>query len=598
LVYHSLGQYPKALEFFQQALAIVKEIGNRNMEGTTLNNIGFLLENQKQPELAIVFFKQSVNTWESIRKDLRVLPTDQQKSFTDTISSTYRRLADLLLQQDRVLEAQRILDLLKVQELEEYLRNVRGNPATASGVEYIKQEQEILDKYKQIQTSAIELGQELAQLQEKASQQPPLTPQENQRRDQLISLLVTIKAKFNEFARTPEVRQLIEQLSFEARDQTISLGALDRLSDQLGQLNAVVLYPLVLDDRLELIITTPNAPPLRRTVKVTREQLNQAITTFRQALQDPNQDAVTPAQQLYQWLIKPIEADLANANAKTIIYAPDSSLRYIPLAALHDGNQWLAQRYRINNITAASLEELVTLPNPNPKILAGAFADAARTFPITIGQQTLSFSGLPFAGTEVKALAQTTDNTQLFIDSAFSLQAIQSNLGTHNILHLATHAAIVPGDASQSFILFGNGDHPTLRDIGDWSLNNIDLVVLSACETGLGGFDNNGEQILGLGYQFQNQGARAVVASLWSVNDGGTQILMNAFYTALQSGKPKAEALRLAQVALITGNDSALGDRRGTVIVESSRDSLRAEVRDRLNHPYYWAPFILIGNGL
>jgi CHAT domain-containing protein len=121
---------------------------------------------------------------------------------------------------------------------------------------------------------------------------------------------------------------------------------------------------------------------------------------------------------------------------------------------------------------------------------------------------------------------------------------------------------------------------------------------LSACETGLGGFDNNGEQILGLGYQFQNQGARAVMASLWSVSDGGTQVLMNAFYTALQSGKSKTEALQLAQQAMIIGNDAALGNPRGSLVGVRSRADLPSKVRDRLSHPHYWAPFIVIGNGL
>lgn len=117
----------------------------------------------------------------------------------------------------------------------------------------------------------------------------------------------------------------------------------------------------------------------------------------------------------------------------------------------------------------------------------------------------------------------------------------------------------------------------------------------------IGGFDNNGEQILGLGYQFQNQGARAVVASLWQVNDGGTQLLMNEFYNALQAGKSKTEALQLAQQALITENVSTLGRQQRSdagFIVRDVASGLPVNVKDNLNHPYYWASFILIGNGL
>jgi CHAT domain-containing protein len=109
----------------------------------------------------------------------------------------------------------------------------------------------------------------------------------------------------------------------------------------------------------------------------------------------------------------------------------------------------------------------------------------------------------------------------------------------------------------------------------------------------------NGEEILGFGYQIQRTGADAAIASLWSVSDGGTQALMNTFYTALQTKTmTQAEALRQAQVALITGNYTALGDRRGSIIVEFIGDTLPKSVQERLSHPYYWAPFILIGNGL
>lgn len=117
----------------------------------------------------------------------------------------------------------------------------------------------------------------------------------------------------------------------------------------------------------------------------------------------------------------------------------------------------------------------------------------------------------------------------------------------YNIVHLATHAAFVVGTPDDSFILFGNGERITLRDIQKWNLKNVDLVVLSACETGLGGKLGNGEEILGLGYQMQRAGARAAMASLWSVDDGGTQALMDAFYTGITQGNiTKAEALRQA----------------------------------------------------
>lgn len=593
-VYLLLKEYQKAIEFYQQSLTIAQKIGERGDEADSLSIIGFLLEQQSKTELAIIFLKKSISITEAIRQDIKSLSSESQQSFINSRDGKYRYLADLLLKENRVLEAQRVLDLLKVQELEDYLKNVRGNANTASGLEFYQPEAEILARYNELQQNVIEIGSELRELQQKEN----LTPAEQQKRDRLDQLLTEVKQQFNQFSRSPEIRSLIEKLSFEAREQTLSLGELDRLRDKLGELNAVLFYPLILEDRLELVITTPNSPPLRRTVNISQEELYQTIVRFRLALQDPKQDVVTPAQKLYQWLFEPLEDDLKAAKTEVIIYAPDGALRYIPLVALHDGQQWLAQRFQVNNITAASLEEIDTQPQPQPKVLAGAFADESLVRSATIGQRNVEFSGLPFAGVEVEGLKNTLPNTTTYVDEAFNLEAIKPQMNGYNVLHFATHAAFVPGDPSESFIVFGEGENPTLRDVENWSLSNVDLVVLSACETGLGGFDNNGEQILGLGYQFQNQGARAVLASLWQVSDGGTQVLMNAFYAALQQGNTKTEALQVAQNALITGETSALEEQRkpdGRIIYVSSETET---ISSNLNHPYYWASFILIGNGL
>jgi len=187
------------------------------------------------------------------------------------------------------------------------------------------------------------------------------------------------------------------------------------------------------------------------------------------------------------------------------------------------------------------------------------------------------------------------------LDRNFSRAATLDRLNSFNIVHLATHGKFVVGRVENSFILFGNtqADVVTLDEVKDLTMSNVDLVVLSACETGLGGKLGNGEEILGLGYQFQRAGARATIASLWQVDDGGTQILMDAFYTALKQGMTKAQALQEAQKALITGNYSSVGGKRAEIeIVDSRPGKPRTLSSDRLNHPYYWAPFILIGNGL
>ena len=597
IAYYALGQYQKAIEFHQQSLAIRREIGDREGEGIALNNIGILLAQQNQPELAIIFYKQSVNVTEAIRRDIQGLSKEQQQSYTETIADTYRNLADLLLKQDRILEAQRVLDLLKVQELEDYLRNVRGSDNSAQGLAERSPEQQIKKGYEVILDKAIQLGKELSQLESI----PPSKRTEVQRQ-RVIELRKNeqeITQQFQDFLKSPQVTALIAQLRQTTGGQNFDLeNNATNIQDNLKKLqpNAVILYPFVLDDRLELVLVTPYAPPIRRTVAVKREELNQAIVEFRTALKNPSTNAKIPAQKLYNWLIKPLENDLTQADAKTIIYAPDGQLRYIPLAALYDGKQWLVQKFSINNITAVSLTDFNTKPQQKLKVFAGAFANGSYSF--QVGGQQFAFRGLEYAGVEVENLARTVPDTTKVLDKQFNPDTVLQ-MNDYSVVHLATHAAFVTGQPENSFILFGDGKPATFRDIEKWRFPNVDLVVLSACETGLGDKLGDGREILGFGYQMQRTGARAAIASLWSVDDGGTQALMNAFYGTLETGKiTKAQALQKAQIALITGDKKAMGGQRGIIVVRPVDNQSPTVVTNRLSHPYYWASFILIGNGL
>ncbi len=548
VTYTYLNDTANALGSYQHALSIRRMIGDRAGEAITLNNIGSLLADQNQPELAIVFLKQSIDLWEAIRNELQVLPTEQQDSYIATVAESYRQLADLLLQQDRVLEAQQVLDLLKIQELQDYLRDIRGNAQTAQGLDFWQPEQEIIALYN-----------------------ASLPQQED----------------FEQFANRAEVAAQVMQLRRTAQGQNLNPEQLISLQNELQQLEhpAVILYPLILGDRLELVLITPNGEPIRRTVNVSREQLNRALATLLPSLENRTHNAKPDAQQLYQWLIAPIAADLEQAGATTILYAADGPLRYVPLAALYDGNQWLVERFQIDNITAASLMDFSPRTENTRRVLAGAFSDSRLNYQFQIGIENFAFSGLPYTEVELNNIATEIPQTTRLLNRAFSRAALESQMSDYSIIHLATHAEFVPGTPEQSFILFGNGDRATLRDVGAWKIGDADLVVLSACRTAVSGL-GNGAEILGFGYQVQRTGARAAIASLWYVNDVSTQTLMTAFYAALEQGMSEAEALRQAQIALITGDFSNLN--------LSPAETPSAA----MSHPYYWAPFILIGNGL
>ncbi|MGI0494685.1 CHAT domain-containing protein, partial [Alkalinema pantanalense CENA528] len=589
-VYLIVGEKQKALDYLNQALPIMRAVADRSGEAIMLNNLGKLWA-KDNPQAAIVFYKQSVNVYETLRQNIRKLPKATQKTYADSIAKTYHRLADLLLEHDRILEAQQVLDLLKVQEIEDYLRNTRSSDADQLII--LKPELEILKRYEQLQKNATEIANSLAKLRQ-LNTQNALSPSQTQELAQLVKLESDINRQFNQFIDSPPIQTLLGQLTRTAAQQNLNLEDLNSLRDNLKKVDAVLIYPLILEDRLELIITTPNSPPLRRTVRnLSRKQLNQTITDFRRALQSPSDPQGTQklAQQLYNWLIKPLEADLKAANPKTLIYAPDGPLRYIPLATLHDGQQWLAQRYRTNNIIARSLQEINTNPVTQPKVLAGAYGDEFHT--IKVGNQSFDFSGIPFTIQEVDSL-KTLLPTVPLIGNAFDRRSLLPQLNSHNIVHLATHGKFVTGESSHSFIALGSGEIIPLPEIANLTMGNVDLVVLSACETGVGDTLGNGQEILGLGYQFQRAGARATIASLWQVDDGGTQVLMTAFYQNLKQGMTKAQALQYAQKSLIDQKltPQAMRQRAGArPLIEPSK------VVDS-SHPYYWAPFILLGNGL
>jgi CHAT domain-containing protein len=453
-------------------------------------------------------------------------------------------------------------------------------------VELSPAERQVLEEF----GSVVELGHELQELNQIPSGERSL--QQQQRLTELRDAQRELLQRYQEFINTPEIRAAIEQ--GRNNGAASNLEDISSLQDTLRNLEqpTVLLYPLVLKDRLELILLTSYAPPIHYRVTVSQAELNQAIAAFRQALQDPMSDAIAPAQRLYQYLIQPIENELSQSNATTILYAPDGTLRYIPLAALHDGNRWLTERFVINNITSASLMNSTRAPRASePKILAAAFTEGS--YRIDVGGNQMTFNALAGAQQEVDAIATLFPNTAVLSGSEFTPAALLSQANDYNIIHLATNAMFTPGSPEDSFIFFGNGDRVTLSEMRNWNLSNVDLVVLSACEIGIGESLGNGVEILGFAYILQQAGAQVAIASLWQVSDGGSQALMEAFYQALRSDTSSyAAALRQAQLTLI--HQEALPSTRQ---LKAAIQVIKAS-EPTLDHPYYWAPFILIGDGL
>jgi CHAT domain-containing protein len=547
---------------------------------------------KEQPELAIIFYKQSVNIYETLRNDIKGLDSNIQKTYLSTIEGTYRRLADLLLQQNRILESQRVLDLIKVQELDDLFDNAQVRSSDSElGIFHRSSETAFLDRYNAKLREEIALGKEYIALQTRNN--TGLSPTEEKRFLELQARQTSDKNSLTAFLNDPSIQAILEKLKdyIGGDNQAFETEQISQLRNKFKAIqnqgkNAALLYPLILDDRLELVLTTSLTTSIRRTVDISRTDLNKLLLAAGQTLKNPSDANYQALEELYEVLITPIEAALDEANIETLIYAPDGALRYLPLAALRNPTtgQWLIDKYQVNNVTALSLTNFGQDSPQNLNVLAGAFVNGNYDFKVTVsdGQITaerpFSFAGLTYAGEEVTAIANLT-RARTYIDKDFG-EDVTKRFNLYNVIHFATHAQFIPDAPKDSFLVFGNGEYATLRDIeADWGeLTNNQLVVLSACETALGTDftelrkENSGIEILGLGYQLQNKGARAIMASLWQVKDKSTQVLMTEFYQGLSSGESTVEALRQAQATLSQSEEYA--------------------------HPHHWASFVVIGNGL
>lgn len=586
-VYKSLGQYSPALDSYRQALVILREVGNREIERVTLSNIGAVLEKQNQPELAIVFYKQSVNVTEIIRDNLKQLPSERD-SYTQTVADTYRTLADLLLSQGRIIEAQQVLELLKVQEIRDYTRNGKAGGENA-GIPFNQIEAKIINTY----GSLIAFGQRVDECKRTECSQL------NQLNEQLQSV-------------TEQYNQIVQSLKKEISDRTIQDPAFfdPTKSAKAAEIveyqpNTVLIYPFVLEDKIWLLWASKGGIIKSVEVPVSRRKLGETVLKFRQSVQDLTveiDEIQATGKQLYDWLIKPLEPELKANNIQNLVFSLDRMTRYIPMSALYDGKQYLIENYAVSTVLSADLTDVRDRLPPNTQntpVLA-----------LGVSNAVAGFTPLPNVPAELDAVVRQNPNDSQgiypglkFLNHAFDLGTLRNNLQGRKILHIATHADFVRGRPEDSYLLLGTGEKLTIPQIETLKdLSNVHLVVLSACETALGGPDQDGVEIAGISYYFLNRGAKAVIASLWLVNDYSTSLLMQNFYRNLanDTGKTpltKTEALRQAQLNMLHGNTSTIEN-----VAQSPRlgSQLPAtpSIGMKFSHPYYWAPFILIGNGL
>ena len=343
---------------------------------------------------------------------------------------------------------------------------------------------------------------------------------------------------------------------------------LDEVTDKNDPTSAII-YPILLENRLEIILKLPEQPLRHYTTRINNPaELDRLLTRLPQSLTQPNSQETLPlAQQLYDWLLRPLEADLRESNIKTLVFVLDSALRNIPMSVLNDGEKYVIEKYSIALIPSLQLLD----PQPFQQIESFAlFAGISEARSLNQGQK--NFPPLPFVPQEIEEVATKVSQSSRLIDNKFTNQNFAQTINSvpFSVLHLATHGQF-SSQPEETYVLTWDGRlniNQLNSLIRGQDSQPIELLVLSACET-LTGDDRAS---LGLAGVAIRAGARSTLATLWQVNDQTTSILMNQFYTALSQSKTKAEAIRQAQLSLL--NDS------------------------NYKRPYFWASYVLVGNWL
>jgi CHAT domain-containing protein len=549
-----------------------------------------------KPTVAIFYGKEAVNVLQALRGNLKSSDREAQASFVGAseVSSVYRKLADLLIAADRLSEAQQVLAMLKEQEFYDFTDHASDSAVRKTSVTLSAPEKELED----LSGKDVSLGKEYGVLQEKYRKEHQLSAQEHERLDALRKEMDAAEATFETRAAgiahdssDPEAqKRRLQQINDYSRSFQGTLK-------DMGH-DAVLAQYFMLDDKVSILLTTPNVVVAREAM-IKREDLSEQIRAYRKTLSDPTQDPLPQARALYRLLMAPIAEDLRQAGAKTLMLSLDDTLRYLPFAALNDGKSYLIETLAIVMVTEAVRDKLGKAPNANWTVWG-----------VGVTKGGADFSALPYVGVELNGIAGQKGilTGKVLLDSAFTESSLRDGLDQgYPIIHIASHFQFTPGSMDDSFLLLGDGNRMTLAQIKTkLNFNAVELLTLSACETALGddSVAHHGIEVEGLGAIAQQAGAKAVLATLWPVADSSTAVLMRALYQAHKVDHlDKAEALRQAQLALLSGTaqtDGALKGERGLTRAGTAQapGNFTVDPRAPFAHPFYWAPFILMGNWL
>ncbi|MFM6002785.1 MAG: CHAT domain-containing protein, partial [Sphaerospermopsis kisseleviana] len=392
--------------------------------------------------------------------------------------------------------------------------------------------------------------------------------------------------------------------SFIRKSQADIQAELKQIEAQTGIKSAVVYVGFAPSDDtsqdkdvLYLTIFTSEGKTIRKQVSYAtrakiKEVANELYSEVSNVQNVNSTNYLKSAQQLYKWLIAPYEAELQKQGVNNLSFVLDAGLRFIPIAALHDGQQFLIEKYSLGIIPSASATKMSYSNIKNAQVLAMGASEFAED------QNQNKLEAVPV---ELDNIANLW-NGKSFLNQSFTLENLktqrQKNPLTNKpfeMIHLATHAEFAPGDASSSYIQLYNSKlgFDQVSELG-WDEPPVELLVLSACKSAFG--DNNSE--LGFAGLAVKTGVKSALASLWWVEDNGTMVLMTEFYRQLKISPIKSEALRQTQLAMIQSKikveENQLISLRGSINIP--RKIAEKLQNANLSHPYYWSAFTMIGS--
>ena len=603
IIYSNEKNYSEALDLLQRALIIAEKSEEPELLWRVLNTLREFYIIQDDPNKSIFFGKRAVNIIQNQRLLISDLDKTLQKSFMTDKKSVYRELARTLFQEGRYLEGFQVWQMLKDEELFEFInephsRGGKDNDTITRNSDFddnnkkreidkTNHEKNEYERYQKLKKEII--------LQDKEYHQfcKQITDKNSLRCQKIKENKVFIRKKFQDFLT---IKNNIQQNSLNKDKITYLYNTLlEKFNSLKNDYRAVIVIYIFYNKEIDILLITPNIP-IYTTTKISTKNLGEQIQNYLKELKDfKSNNHLKTAKKFYSYLFKPIEKYLNQYNANLVMFSLDGPLHDIPLAALYDGNNYVAEKYCLSIFDPDIHYQLYRNSKPN-YLRASAFG-VSKEITIVNKQQSLKtiFKALPAVKAELNAISQYVEVTPCsYLDEHFTKNKFEEELNKNNkneIFHIASHFKLSNKLAS-SFLLLGDGNTLPIDDIknGEYKFADIKLLTLSACETGrYTKYDLKNGNYECFGKVTLNKGCQSTLVTLWKVEDQGTSLFMQSFYYFLTNGTPfyksttKAKALQKAQKYFITGKQNNFGI------------SLPDE---RYKHPYYWAPFILMGDWL